>query len=570
MRTPTSRVLILLLVATVTTVSACTSQVPGRAGVSVGASATGGPSEATTPDVGPTAEPPGATGPIEGPIPRPAPGGTGAGLIPPALAAFYTQQLTWQPCPSFNDNPDNDDLYAANGLECTNLIVPLDYAEPTGPTISLGVLRAPATGPDRVGTIQLNPGGPGASSMDLVAGLVAAGRADNLRSAMDLVGFDTRGVGASRPQVQCLTDAEQDAARAANNRTTTPAGIAAINRATADYVTACVTHTGRDAGIDGAAFLRNIGTVDAAQDMDVLRSALGERQLTYLGFSYGTLLGAVYAERFPGSVRAMVLDGAIDPQMSLDEATVAQSAGFQGAFDAFARWCTQQDGCPLGTDPDTTTAVFQGLVRPLLDTPLPLRDERVMTFDDAITGTGQALYGTQYWPTLLAALTNLADGDGFLLMALADAYHQRDTTGTYTSLLDVFGAVNCMDYERRAPGDTDTTLAEQVAVAAPFLTSGDPIVPLDDQCSRWPGERTLDPDIAAAPDLPTLLVVSTTGDPATPYTAGQQLATHLDAQLITVNGDSHTATFSGIACVDGAVTAYLTDVDLPRDGLVCP
>lgn len=586
MRTPSGRSLIAVLASALLITTACGSEVSGRAAVATTVPATSAGTSVTPPDTEPSAAAPGtdatgtdapgtaggtaATGPIEGAIPRPTPGGSGAGDIPAGLAEFYTQQLDWQDCPAFTDNPDAAELYAADGLECTNLVVPLDYADPSGPTVSLGVMRAPATGPDRVGAVQLNPGGPGGSSMDLVASLVGGGSVDALNTTMDLVGFDTRGVGASRPRVSCLTDAEQDAARAANLRTTTPAGIAAIDQAIGDYVQACITNTGRDAGIDGSTFLVNIGTESAAQDMDVLRSALGEEKLSYLGFSYGTLLGAVYADRFPGSVRAMVLDGAVDPQASADEDSVNQAAGFQGAFEAFAAWCAQQAGCPLGTDPAQATTTFQGLVRPLLDEPLPLRDGRTMTFDDAITGTAQALYSTQYWPTLLTGLTNYVNGDGYLLMAIADAYHQRDSSGHYAAILDVFNAVNCMDNERPVPGDTDVSLAEKVAAAAPFEASGDPIVPLDSTCSRWPGARTLDPDIAATPELPTVVVISTTGDPATPYAAGQNLAKQLNGHLITVNGDSHTATFSGIACVDDAVTAYLTDVTVPADGLVCP
>ncbi|MEP6981701.1 MAG: alpha/beta hydrolase, partial [Nakamurella sp.] len=345
---------------------------------------------------------------------------------------------------------------------------------------------------------------------------------------------------------------------------------AAIDAAIGDYVDACIAHTGRDAGIDGTTFLVNLGTVDAAADMDVLRSAIGEEKLTYLGFSYGTLLGAVYADRFPGSVRAMVLDGAVDPQASPEEDSVNQAAGFQGAFEAFATWCTQQAGCPLGTDPTQATTAFQDLTRPLLDRPLPLSDGRVLTYDDAITGTAAALYSNQYWPTLLTGLTNLSNGDGLLLMLIADSYHQRDSSGHYAALLDVFNAVNCMDNERPVAGDTNVSLDEKLAAAAPFENSGDPVVPLDSTCSRWPGERTLDPNITASPELATVVVISTTGDPATPYAAGQNLAKELNAHLITVNGDSHTASYSGIGCVDDAVTAYLTDVTLPKDGLVCP
>lgn len=578
MRT-SSRVLTALLAAALLIPAACTSSVPGQAAVaSSGAAAPpsitgpsdpgGGQSAGSDPTTSGSADT-GSGGPIEGPIPRPTPGGAGAGTIPPELAEFYTQELQWGSCSAFNANPDLDEYYAAPGLECTNLIVPLDYSDPSGPTVSLAVIRAAATGSDRIGAVQINPGGPGASSLDTVAAIATQDSARALQEQFDLVGFDTRGVGASRPQVECLTDAQKDAARAANLRTTTPEGIAAIDASVADEIAACEANTGKEAGIDGLTFLANIGTASTVRDMDVLRSALGEEQLTYLGFSYGTLLGSVYADAFPAQVRAMVLDGAVDPNADPDAQLVAQNAGFQGTFEAFAAWCAQQPSCPLSADPTQATSDFQALVRPLLDTPLTLTDGRVLTFDDATTGTAQALYSTQLWPTLRTALLNLADGNGFLLMALADQYDGRDSEGHYSSSEDVFTAVRCVDSARRPAGDTDVSVEQQARAAAPFFDSGDPVVAMDDVCTRWPGQVTLDADVTAAPDLPTLVVISTTGDPATPYAAGQELATLLDARLVTVEGDQHTAYLSDNACVDDAVNAYLTELTLPADGLTC-
>ncbi|WP_111765230.1 alpha/beta hydrolase [Nakamurella deserti] len=569
MRTP-NRILAVLLAGTVLTTAACTGGVSGRAalpGADAGSPSITVPSGPAT--AGSGTDTPAGGGAIEGEIPRPTPGGTGAGAVPDGLGEFYSQQLRWQDCAPFNANPDYDEFYAAPGLECTNLIVPLDYADPAGPTVALAVIRAAATGTSE-GVVQINPGGPGASSLDTVAAIATQGSAAALQETFDLVGFDTRGVGASRPQVECRTDAQTDADRAANHRTTTPEGIAAADAALTAYVAACVANTGADAGIDGTAFLENIGTASTVRDMDVLRSALGQEQLTYLGFSYGTLLGSVYADEFPANVRAMVLDGAVDPNADSDQRTIDQNAGFQGTFEAFAAWCAQQASCPLAGDPAQATADFQALVRPLLDTPLELRDGRVLTFDDATTGLASALYSQQAWPTLRTALIDLADGDGFVLMALADQYEERDSQGHYSSTQDVFNAVRCVDSPRDPAGDTDTSFEEKAAAAAPVFDSGDPVVAFDDTCSRWPGTTTLDVDVTAAPDLATLVVISTTGDPATPYAAGQELAKLLNARLITVEGDQHTAYLGGIDCVDDAVNAYLTELTLPEDGLVCP
>ncbi len=549
--------------------AACTSSIAGRASTAPSdAAVPSAPSSANDDPFSPST-PPVGDGPFAGAIPRPTPGGSATGAVPAGLDEFYAQQLGWQDCQAFNANPDLDEYYATPGLECTNLIVPLDYADPAGPTISLGVVRAPATGTDRIGTVQINPGGPGVSSVDTVVALATQGSVAALQESLDLVGMDTRGVGSSRPQVDCLTDAQTDAARAANIRTTTPEGIAAAEKAVIDYVDACVANTGREAGVDGTTFLENIGTASTVQDMDVLRSALGEELLTYLGFSYGTLLGSVYADAFPANVRAMTLDGAVDPDADTDQRTIDQNAGFQGTFEAFAAWCAQQDSCVLSGDPTGATTDFQALTRPLLNTPLELRDGRVLTYGDALTGTGQALYSEQYWPTLRTALQNLADGDGILLMLLADQYNERNSEGQYAPTQDVFTAVLCVDSPRTPPGAESVSLAERATAAAPFRDSGDPIVAVDNPCSRWPGEVTLDEEITGAPDLPTTVVVSTTGDPATPYAAGQELAALLDARLITVQGDEHTAYLSGSGCVEDAVNAYLTDLTLPAADLVC-
>jgi pimeloyl-ACP methyl ester carboxylesterase len=489
------------------------------------------------------------------------------GTIPAGLEEFYNQQLDWQSCVPFNDSPDSAKDFSKTALECANLIVPLNYDDPGGPTITMAVLRSKATGADRIGALQMNPGGPGASGLQFVAQIDGDQESATLHQSFDFIGFDTRGVGASRPALSCQTDAEKDAVRAANYRTTTPEGIAALTGAVHTYVSQCVERTGKESGIDGAAFVVTMGTVDTIQDMDVLRSALGEEKMTYVGFSYGTLLGSMYAAKFPGSVRAMILDGAVDPNADPAHQDLGQATGFQGTFDAFAKWCAAQSSCALGADPGLSTVKYQQLTRPLLDKPLALKDGRVLTYADATTGTVLALYSDQNWDLLRTGLKNLQDGDGYVLMALADYYVERDTQGHYPNLLDVFNAVGCMDNERI---DASKAHLEQYSAAAPFQYNGDPIAAIPTACSLWPGEPTRVRAPVSAPGVAPLVVISTTGDPATPYDDGVTLAKDLDASLITVEGSRHTAYLSaGISCVDDAGTDYLVDLTLPADGLTC-
>ena len=374
----------------------------------------------------------------------------------------------------------------------------------------------------------------------------------------------------------CFTDLEHDAARAQNNRTTSDQGVAETTATAGDYIADCRTRTGADEGIDGTEFLANIGTDTVVKDLDVLRSALGEEKLTYLGFSYGTLLGQGYAGQFPGNVRAMLLDGVVDPTKGPTALDQGQAVGFQTVFDAYATWCSKQDECPLGKDPAKATATYQQLVRPLLDTPEALSDGRTLTFLDATGGTLLALYANSLWPTLSKALSDLAAGDGDVLMALGDYYLERDSDGHYGAINDVYNAVGCVDYPR-VPADDK--LVEQYNAAAPFQDSGDPAravaTPLWSNphyflCNLWPVEPTGVKAATSGEGLPTLLVVSTTNDPATPYQDGVNVAKRLDARLLTFKGDQHTAYLStGSACVDDAGTAYLVDLTVPAQDVTC-
>lgn len=498
-------------------------------------------------------------------------GSTGDAPIPAGLETFYRQELDWGSCADLVTSEETK-FYAAASLQCADLTVPLSYDDPTGPTITLKVLRKQATDPaNRIGSVVTNPGGPGGSGVEFAGSYAAFGLAKDLNTRFDVVGFDPRGVGSSTPEIRCQTDAERDATRAAQVRTRTPAEVAAVEALTQQFAEGCAAMSGPPAGIDGADFLANVGTRNVARDMDVLRAALGDDRLTYVGWSYGTAIGTAYADLFPQNVRAMILDGAIDPNADAAAEQIGQYEGFQKAFDDFAAWCVQQSACALGADPATATGRYQALVRPLLDQPLALPDGRVLSFADATLGTITALYSQSSWPTLSDALTALAAGDGSGLMALADSYLGRDEKGRYGNLQDALTAVNCID-GRSTPFDPTAAqqLAEKKAAAAPFLDSGDPPAATRSPCDFWPVPATPADPLAGVPGLPQVLVISTTKDPATPYQAGVELADTLGAALLTVEGTNHGAFLStGNKCVDRIGNTYLTDLTLPADGTTC-
>lgn len=307
--------------------------------------------------------------------------------------------------------------------------------------------------------------------------------------------------------------------------------------------------------------------------MDVIRSVLGDPQLNYLGFSYGTRIGTAYAETFPGNVRAMVLDGALDPEQDPVEEVVLQGAGFQQAFDGFAVDCARSADCPLGSDPSRVDARFRALVDPLVDRPAATTDPRGLSYGDAITGVQQALYSPSLWRPLRAGLKELSAGRGDELLLLADMYEGRLDDGSYSNLEDAFNAVRCVDdppvTDRAIEGEADTRYRQ----AAPFLDDGRGTgnAPLD-ACAFWPVPNTGAPhtiDAAALQGLPTVVVVSTTEDPATPYQAGVNLAKQLGGALITYRGTQHTAVFDGVACVDDPVSAYFVDRTVPDPDLTC-
>lgn len=471
------------------------------------------------------------------------------GPVPGGLERYYGQQLAWGPCDGFASTDQDRELYADASLQCARLEVPLDYAAPEGRTARIAVLRH-ATHQRRIGSLVLNPGGPGGSGVQFAASMSRA-LGDG---PFDVVGFDPRGIGASTPRIDCLTPEETQVDRTDLDIDPSPAGVAQTEAETRDYVAKCVERSG---GVD---VLANVGTRDVARDLDVLRAALGDRKLTYLGYSYGTFLGSTYAEMFPGNVRALVLDGAVDPTESSADEAVAQYAGFQSAFDAYAADCAKHADCPLGTDPARTTAAFQALTRPLVAAPVQV-GPRTLGYPDAVTATITALYNPAGWPTLTEGLRGLAAGDGGPMLSLADSYYALDT--------DVLVAVRCVDDDRVLDRAEVVEIGRRVAAAAPFADAGTPVVGALDSCALWPAPPTTTSHLPHPQGLAPTLVVSTTGDPATPYQAGVALAQALGATLLTVEGTQHGVVAQGYSCVDEIVADYLVDLKLPAAGARC-
>jgi pimeloyl-ACP methyl ester carboxylesterase len=486
------------------------------------------------------------------------------GAVPSGLERFYGQDLSWGGCSSFATTPRDRKAYADPGLQCAYVNVPLDYANPNGRVIKIGLLRRPASDTaHRIGSLVINPGGPGGSGMSTAASLADEVKNNDVGRRFDFVGFDPRGVGSSEPQVVCRTSAERDAERLMNlNVDTSPAGVERTESQEKADDAGCVTRTGKDV-------LANIGTREVVRDMDVMRSALGDEKLTYLGYSYGTRIGAGYAEVFPKNVRAMILDGAVDPAQDPISQLVDQGRGFQKAFDAFAVWCAGRAECALGQDKGQAVSKFQALVRPLIDQPIAVADGRKLSYTDATTGVVQALYLSDLWPTLNRGMQELTQGHGDTLMRLADIYNGRSQDGSYSTEMDVFQAVLCVDNPPIKDPNVARDVDAQYRKVAPFLDTGKPPSSALDNCGFWPVPPTSGPHHPQTPGLPTAVVISTTQDPATPYQAGVNLAKDINARLLTFEGTQHTAFLQGNNCVDQAGIGYLVSLQLPAEGTRC-
>ena len=561
---------------------------------------------------------------------------------PKALSPYYHQKLHWHRC-------------ATSGFDCTTMKVPLDHERPEEGDIKLAVARRKATGPGRrIGSLLVNPGGPGASAVGYLQAYAGLGYPAGIRARYDLVAVDPRGVAQSTPVV-CLEGKRMDAFTQID---TTPDDERERDRLTAAHAAfgaACAEHSAR--------ILPHVSTVEAARDMDMLRAALGDRRLHYVGASYGTFLGATYAGLYPERVGRLVLDGGMDPRLSARRMNLEQTAGFERAFRAFARDCAQHSDCPLlpadpsGTDgrprrPDASPAHeprpahsahsahsvhsvhaaapaartddgshrpgstpaemgarLRSFFRHLDRNPLPARaqapgspggaghrgasapghpSERDRAAQDgpaqapgagtgrrlgealATTGVIAAMYDERAWPELRAALTSAMEHrDGSGLLAFSDLYYQRAADGRYANLMAANAAVNCLDLPPAF------TTERQVRQALPAFRKASPVFGeglawASLSCAHWPVHATGRAHAITAEGAPSIVVVGTLRDPATPYPWARALAAQLDSgRLLTYDGDGHTAYGRGSRCVDTAINTYLLTGTAPKDGKRC-
>ncbi len=461
------------------------------------------------------------------------------------MARFYQQDLAWSSCEQI--------------FECATVQVPLDYAKPDATAITLALIRRPAGDPDeRLGSLFFNPGGPG------VPGIPYAENASavfdkTLLDHYDIIGFDPRGVGVSSA-IDCATDSELDAFLAADPDPDTRQEINTTTALLRAYGRACQQRTG--------ALLGHVSTEDAARDMDVLRALVGDKQISYFGFSYGTYLGATYADLFPKRVGRMVLDGAIDPTLSATQLALGQAQGFETAVEAYVGDCVTTSDCPLGTDPDQAIRRLHDFLQQVDARPLPGDGDRQLTEGLAVLGIIYPLYSKDTWPLLSAALTAAFAGDGRALLALADAYSHRGPTGYYDNSQEASGAVNCLDHPL-------SPTARQVRSSIPRFQSASPVFGelsawVQYSCSQWPYQPPDDARPLHAKGAKPIVVVGTTRDPATPYAEAVALASQLDSGvLLSRNGDGHLAYGNGSACIDTTIDSYLVNGIVPPDGKRC-
>jgi pimeloyl-ACP methyl ester carboxylesterase len=465
----------------------------------------------------------------------------------PGLQRYYSQRPVWKPC---------DD-----GFQCTTVTVPLDYADPAGASINLAVIRLPASDPSRrIGSLLINPGGPGVSGIEY-AKSARDSFTSRIRQQYDIVGFDPRGVGASDP-VTCLTDKQMDAFIAYDGSPDTPAEETGLVNLSRQFANGCLTRSPQ--------ITPHMGTVDAARDMDVIRAVVGDDKLNYFGASYGTFLGATYAEEFPSKVGRLVLDGALDPTLTPTALSEGQLAGFERALDAFLADCVQRSDCAVGPTVADARAQIADIVSSSDTHPLSSDDGRQVTQSLVVIGLLYPLYDkANGWPALRAALAQARNGNGTVLLAIADAYFQRDQNGHYTTNENqATYAVNCLD---RADHSTIPEVrADAVRFARESPIFGAYFAWSDVPCMYWPVPPTDEPHAIHAKGAAPILVVGTTRDPATPYQWAVNLANQLDSgRLLTRVGDGHTAYTRGSACIDNAVDAYLLRGVLPAKGTVC-
>jgi pimeloyl-ACP methyl ester carboxylesterase len=470
---------------------------------------------------------------------------------PAALAAYYMQRVRWTSCGDASDH------------QCATIQVPVDYAKPGGDRFTLAVRKAPATDPGRrVGSLLVNPGGPGGSGVQY-AQLSSFSFTPELRAAYDIVGFDPRGIGQSSP-VRCLTNADMDRLFSVDPTPDTPAERSTLLSEADRITTDCARRGGERA--------RHLSTTEVARDMDILRVLVGDRKLNFFGGSYGTFLGAIYADTFPTKVGRMVLDSAMSPNQTDEQEMTYDIQGFESSIDAFITWCVARPDCALGAD----KAAARGKIVALLDA---VERNGLTTSKPGLQRIGEGwvgfaifmcLYSSQSWPTLNKGLAQAFAGRGDILLAKAMTVVERNAAGQYadSTYLQAMLPVRCADWPR-SPATPALEAARAKAKAAHPLwarMTGE----LYDNCKAWPTPGRTPKGGTLAVGAAPILVIGNERDPATPIGGTKQLAHDLaSGVLLTSDHDGHGTYYAGNACVDAAVDGYLITGTVPPDGEAC-
>jgi pimeloyl-ACP methyl ester carboxylesterase len=463
---------------------------------------------------------------------------------PSGLARFYDQNLVWAPCDRW---------------QCTWVRVPLDYDEPSGRTIRLRVKLRPADSGKAAGTLFINPGGPGGSGVDFVESFASSASA-GLRSKYAILGFDPRGVARSAP-LTCLPAADFDDLSKDDPSPELPGEVTALEAGFASIGKACVKHSG--------ALAAHVSTAEAARDLDIMRALMGQNRLDYYGASYGTQLGATYADLFTKRVGKLVLDGGIDMSIGKERQGFGQAQGFDRALRSALHGCVDAGGCPLGDDVETAEGKIVQLLADLDVSPIRGSGSRKLTEWDAVYGMAYALYSPDTWDDLVTGVSRASFGDGSILLTLADRYFGRTGDGSYRDNgSQAVYAIRCLDFPSAPTNQKLRALLPSYEKASPVF--GAVMAWTSAECQKWPVRSRTPQRPLRVTGAPPILVIGTTRDPATPFAWSKALEKELGSGILVSRvGDGHTGFGVGNTCVDAVVDRYLLGGGPPSDNVTC-
>ena len=459
--------------------------------------------------------------------------------------SFIVNPIEWKAC----------DGSTSTEVECGNIEVPFDYSDPEQGSFVLYVKKHNASKlANRIGSMMVNPGGPGfgGSTLDDDAQYYFS---QDLIDHFDIIAWDPRGTGESTPAVDCVDT--YDEYFGLDSPPETPDEKQALIDASQAFNDKCEENSGT--------ILPYISTKASAQDINSLRLALGEEKITFFGFSYGSELGTTWATMFPETVRAIVVDGAVDPNASSTEEGMNQAKGFEGQLATFLKQCSEKTTCEFHNG-GKAEAAFDKLVLDLDAKPLEVSKDRTPVNQGVLfTAVAQAMYSDYYWPQLSEALHAAQNGDGKGILQLYDDYYQRKEDGTYGNELEAFLAISCLD----DPGATSTkevdSHIEEFIAAAPRLGGN---FAYGYSCALWPVKQAAKVTITGKGAGP-IVVVGTTGDAATPLDSTRKMAKALEQGiLIVVDANQHTG-YGANNCVVKAVDDYLIKLIIPANETTC-